>query len=398
MKHGATIVAAAMLALAAPLAAFAENAPGITATEIKIGQTMPYSGPVSILGEIGRAGAAYFKKINDEQGGVNGRKIDLISVDDGYIPAKTVEQTRKLVEQDGVAFLFNSLGGHTNNAVRPYLNQRKIPQIFAQYGTIRPAEAIQFPWTMNLQVSNQAEGRILTRYILATVKEPKIAVLYQHDALGQELLEGIRDVLGDKAGTILIKTASYEVTDPSTDAQVVELQASGANVFMNLALGKAFAQSVRKAASLNWRPLYVLFEGSGQPDVLKSAAIDHGVGFIQGAALKDPLDPQWKDDAGMKEYMVWAEKYYPRGKTLGLAVAGYTAAQALILVLKQCGNDLSRDNIMRQAGNLHNVTLPMLIPGVTLNTSATERFPMKQLRLERFNGEHWVIFSEPQSG
>jgi branched-chain amino acid transport system substrate-binding protein len=395
MKHAALLAAA--VALTAPLAALADNAPGITATEIKIGQTMPYSGPVSILGEIGRAGAAYFAMIN-EQGGVNGRKIVMLSVDDGYIPAKTVEQTRKLVEQDGVALLFNSLGGHTNNAVRPYLNQHHVPQIFAQYGTIRPAEALQFPWTMNLQVSNQAEGRILTRYILANVKEPKIAVLYQHDALGQELLEGIREALGDKADKLLVKTASYEVTDPSADAQVVELQASGANVFMNLALGKAFAQATRKAASLNWRPLYVLFEGSGQPDVLKAAAIDHGAGFISGAALKDPLDPQWKDDAGMKGYQAWAEKYYPRGKTNALGVAGYTAAQALVLVLKQCGNDLSRDNIMKQAGSLHEVSLPMMLPGTTLNTSATERFPMKQLRLMRFNGERWVIFTEPQSG
>ena len=375
----------------------ADNAPGITATEIKIGQTMPYSGPVSMLGEIGRSGAAYFQMIND-QGGVNGRKITLISLDDGYIPAKTVEQTRKLVEEQDVAFLFNSLGGHTNNAVRPYLNAKHIPQIFAQYGTIRPAEAAKFPWTMNLQVSNQTEGRILTKYILATVPEPKIAVLYQHDALGQKLLEGIREALGDKADKLIVKTASYEVTDPSSDAQVVELQASGANVFLDLALGKAVAQAMRKSASLGWRPLHVLFEGSGQPEVLKTAAIDHGVGFISGAALKDPLDPQWHDDAGMKEYQAWADKYYPRGKTNALGVAGYTAAQAMVLVLKQCGSDLSRDNVMKQAGSLHDVTLPMLLPGIRLNTSATERFPMKQLRLMRFNGERWVIISEPQGG
>jgi ABC-type branched-subunit amino acid transport system substrate-binding protein len=392
-----TAIAVAAGVIVSAGAAFADNAPGVTATEIKIGQTMPYSGPVSMLGDIGRAGLAYFQMIND-QGGVNGRKITLITLDDGYIPAKTVELTRKLVEEDGVAFLFNSLGGHTNNAVRPYLNAHHIPQIFAQYGTIRQAEAVKFPWTMNLQVSNQTEGRILTKYILANVPAPKIAVLYQHDALGQELLEGIRQVLGDKADTLIVKTASYEVTDPSTDAQVVELQASGANVFLDLALGKALAQAVRKSGSLGWRPLHLLFEGSGDPAILKATAVDHGVGMISGAAIKDPLDPQWRDDAGMKQYQAWVEKYYPRGKNSALGVAGYTAAQAMVLVLKQCGNDLSRDNIMRQAGSLHDVTLPMLLPGITINTSQTERFPLKQLRLMRFNGERWVIISEPQSG
>ncbi len=358
---------------------------------------MPYSGPVSMLGEIGRASTAYLQMIND-QGGVSGRKITLISDDDGYIPARTVEATRKLIEQDGVAFLFNSLGGHTNNAVRPYLNTKHIPQIFAQYGSILPAEAVKFPWTVNLQVPNDTEGRILARYVLNQRPNAKIAVLYQNDVLGRDLLIGLREVLGDKADRMIVKALSYEITDPSVEGQVVELQNSGADVFMNFALGKAFAQSIHKAAALNWRPLYILFEGSGQPNVLKAAGIGQGAGFIAGAALKDPLDPQWHDDAGMKRYLLWADKYYPRGKDSPLAVAGYTAAQALIVVLLQCGNDLSRANVLRQTLNLRDVTLPMLLPGITLNSSETKRFPLKQLRLMRFNGERWVIFSGPQSG
>jgi ABC-type branched-subunit amino acid transport system substrate-binding protein len=398
MKNARTAVIAAVICMSVPLGnAHAENAPGITATEIRIGQTMAYSGAVSMLGELGRADVAYFQMINDE-GGINGRKITLISLDDAYNPAKTVELTRKLVEQDGVAFLYHSLGGHTNNAVRPYLNARRIPQIFAQYGSIRRAESVKFPWTVNLQVSNWTEGRILTEYVLSQKPNPKIAILYQHDELGAILLEGVREVLGDRADKLIVKAASYEPTDPSTDAQVVELQASGADVFLDLAIGRPVAQAIRKAASLGWRPMHLLFEGAGQPDVLKSAAIDHGVGFIAGAALKDPLDPQWRDDAGMKQYQAWADKYYPRGKTNAIAVAGYTAAQAMVVVLKQCGNDLSRENILRQTLNLYHVSLPMLLPGITLNSSETDRFPLKQLRLMRFNGERWMIFSEPQSG
>jgi branched-chain amino acid transport system substrate-binding protein len=397
MKAKSLVIAIAVLSALPMRGVLAANAPGVTATEIKIGQTMPYSGPVSMLSELGRASIAYFQMIND-QGGVNGRKITLISLDDGYIPARTVEATRKLVEQDGVAFLFNSLGGHTNNAVRPYLNARHIPQIFAQYGSIEPDEAVKYPWTINLQVPNDTEGRILTRYVLSQRPNAKIGILYQHDVLGQDLLRGVRQVLGDRADKMIVKAVSYEITDPSVDAQVVELQNSGADVFLDFALGKAFAQSIRKAAALGWRPLYVLFEGSGDPAVLKAAAIDHGVGFIAGAPLKDIRDPQWRDDAGMKQYIAWADKYFPRGRDNPIAVAGYSAALAIVVVLNQCGNDLSRENIMRETLRLHGVALPMLLPGITLNTSETDRFPLKQMRLMRFDGARWMVISEPQSG
>lgn len=395
MKEKLLCIAIASLWILPLSGALGENAPGVTATEIKIGQTMPYSGPVSMTGDIGRAGAAYFEMVND-QGGVNGRKITLISLDDGYIPAKTVEATRKLVEQEGVAFLFNSLGGHTNNAVRPYLNANHIPQIFAQYGSIEPEEALKYRWTTNLQVPNDTEGRILTQYVMTAKPNAKIGILYQNDVLGRDLLLGVRQALGDSAAKTIVSAVSYETTDPSVDAQVVELQNAGANVFLDLALGKAFAQSIRKASSLGWRPLYVLFEGSDDPALLKSAAIDHGVGFVVGAPYKDVRDPQWQGDAGMRQYVAWAEKYFPRWKDNPFAVSGYTAAEAMVVVLKQCGTDLSRANIMRQTLNLRSVALPMLLPGITLNTSETDRFPLKQMRLMRFDGTRWVIISGVQ--
>ena len=375
-------------------AALAENAPGITATEIKIGQTMPYSGPLSAWGTVGKTEMLYFKMINDE-GGINGRKIALISVDDAYSPPKTVEQVRRLVEQDQVAFIFNGVGVASNFAVRKYLNERGVPQLFAY----APAEAFNdpkhFPWSIPYLPSLYMSGRMAARYFLKHAPNGKIAVIYQNDNSGREHVRGLREGLGDRAGMI-VKEASYELTDPTVDTQIVALQASGADTFYNAAALKFASQSIRKSAEIGWKPLQFLsYTSSSVAAVLKPAGLDKATGIVSAAVAKDFMDPQWQDDPATKDYRAWLAKYDPNANPAdGFVAAGYSSPMVLIQVLKQCGDDLSRANIIRQAANLHDVKLPWLLPGIAFSTSPTDYQGIKTMRFLRFNGERWVLLSD----
>jgi branched-chain amino acid transport system substrate-binding protein len=376
-----------------------DNAPGITDTEIKIGQTMPYSGPISGYSTIGRAELAYFKMINDG-GGINGRKINLISLDDGYSPPKTVEQIRKLVEEDKVAFIFQSLGDVTNAAVEKYLNDRGIPQLFLGDGSSRWDDPKHFPWTMAWQPSYRTEGRIDAAYILQNKPNAKIAVLVQDSLGGKDFMSGLDEGLGDRAKTMIVKELTYQVTDPTIDSQIDLLQASGADTFFDILVPKFAAQAIRKLWDINWKPLHMLaLVSSSVGGTLKPAGLDKSAGIVSVSFLKDPNDPQWNSDPGMKQWRAWMDKYYPDGdRSDGANVYGYLIGQTLVQVIKQCGNDLSRANIMHQAANLHDLELPLLLPGIRINTSPTDYRPVKQLQPMRFNGRNWELFGNVLSG
>ncbi len=371
------------------------NAPGVTATEIKLGQTMPYSGPASAYGTIGRAEAAYFAMIN-EQGGVNGRKINLVSLDDGYSPPKTFEQTRRLVEQDQVAFIFSSLGTPTGSVVHKYLNEHQVPQLFQASGATFWADPKNFPWTMGWQPNYQTEGAIYGRYLLQHDPDAKIAVLYQNDDAGRDYFGGFKTGLGEEAAKkMIVAVATYEVTDPTIDSQIVSLQGSGATVLFNNSTPKFAAQAIRKVYDVGWKPTQFLMSvATSVTAVMEPAGFDKGQGIITAQYLKDPNDPQWQDDAGMNDWRAFMKKYYPEGN-LGDAfnVTGYAEAQTLVQVLKQCGNNLSRENVMRQAANL-DMKLPLLLPGVKIHTAAVDFSPIKEMRLARFEGKQWVLFGE----
>jgi branched-chain amino acid transport system substrate-binding protein len=387
------------LVFAHPAAAQKNYAPGVTDTELRIGQTMPYSGPVSAAGAVGLAELAYFRMLND-QGGVNGRKINLISLDDGYTPPKTVEQTRKLVEEEGVAFIFGSLGTPTNAAIQKYLNDRKVPQLFITPGTDRFADPAHFPWTMRFLPSYRMESRIYGHYIRETKPDAKVAVLYQNDDFGKDLLQGLKEGLGDLSAKLIVATASYEVTDPGIDSQIVSLQASGADTLLTAATAKFAAMSIRKVYDIGWRPMHFLDEiGSAVGAVLRPAGIEKSIGLISSTYIKDPTDPRWKDDPAYLAWRAWMEKYNPKADPADIYnVNAYNTAMTLVQVLKQCGDDLSRENIMRQAANLHDLALPMLQPGITISTSPSDYEPVKQLRLVRFDGETWAPFGEVMQG
>jgi branched-chain amino acid transport system substrate-binding protein len=378
-----------------PAAAQKTNAPGVTATEIKIGQTMPYSGPASAWGAVGRAEVAYFKMIN-EQGGINGRRITLLSVDDAFSPPKTVEQTRRLIEKEGVSIIFGSLGPG-NLAVREYLNDQHIPQLFVLAPTERYNDPQHFPWTMGLQPTYYLDGKVHARYLLAHKPDAKIAILHENEQIAIEAVKGFEDGLGDKAGTLIAKKLSYEISDPTIDSQMVTLKGSGADAFYNVSSPKFAAQSIRKANELGWKPLHFLAYGSQSISaVLEPAGLENAIGVISATFGKDPTDPRWKNDPNTKEFLAWLQKYYPGGKASDIFIgAGWAFAQPLVYVLKQCGDDLSRENIMRQATNLHNVALSWLLPGVTLNTSPTDYQPIKEMREMRFNGLTWELLGEP---
>jgi branched-chain amino acid transport system substrate-binding protein len=375
-------------------------APGVSDTEIKLGQTMPYSGPASAYGAIGHAEAAYFRMVN-EQGGVNGRKITFLSLDDGYSPPKTLEQTRKLVEQDQVAFIFGTLGTPTNTAIRKYLNDHKVPQLLIATGGTQFGDPKNFPWTMPFAPpSYRIEGSIYGRYILANKPDAKVAVLYQNDDLGKDLLDGLKDGLGDKAAKMIVATATYEVTDPKIDSQIVALQGSGADTLFTAATPKFAAQSIRTAYDIGWKPLHFIdYAGSAVSAVLVPAGLEKSIGLISIAYLKDPTDPRWKDDPGYKDWLAWMKKYNPDANIAEVYnVVGYSSAMLMVEVLKQCGNDLSRERVMKEAASLKNVSLPMMQPGIVLNTSSTNYFPVKQMRPVRFNGKTWVPFGELIAG
>jgi branched-chain amino acid transport system substrate-binding protein len=372
-----------------------EYGPGASDTEVKIGNTMPYSGPASAYGIIGKTETAYFTMIN-EQGGINGRKINFISRDDGYSPPKTVELVRKMVEEDQVLFMFSTLGTPTNAAIHRYLNDNKVPQLFVATGADQWNDPQRFPWTMGLIPSYGTEAHIYARYILKHLPNAKIAVLYQNDDFGKDYLNGLRDGLGDKAAKMIVATQSYETTDPTVDSQVVALQGSGADVLLTVAIPKFAAQAIRKVYDIGWKPTQFLTSVSNSVGtVMKSAGLEKGVGIISAAFAKDPTDPQWQ---GTPEYKEWLEfmKKYNTSANLGdvQGAIGYTYAQTIVAVLKACGNNLTRENVMKQAASLHDVTMPMLLPGITLSTSATDFAPIKQMQLERFDGTTWKLFGE----
>jgi len=367
-------------------------APGVTDTEIKLGQTMPYSGPASSYSTIGKAEAAYIKMIN-EKGGVNGRKINLISLDDGYSPPKTVEQVRRLVEQDGVAAIFNPLGTPTNSAIQKYLNDHKVPQLFVATGATKWGDPEHFPWTIGWQPTYQTEGHIFAKYILDHVPNARIGVLYQNDDYGKDYLKGLKDGLGDKAAKLIVASVSYEVTDPTIDSQILTLQASGANVFYDVTIPKFAAQAIRKSYDIGWKPLHLLNSVSASvSSVLKPAGFDKSIGIVSLLYLKDPTDPQWSKDKGFEDWLAWMKKYYPDGDVTDTFNAyGYTVAQGLVQTLKQCGDNLSRENIMKQAANL-NMTLPMLLPGIKVSTGPKQFFPIREMQLAKFDGKVWSLF------
>jgi branched-chain amino acid transport system substrate-binding protein len=373
----------------------AENAPGVTDTEIKIGQTIPYSGPASAYGVIGRTEAAYFKMIN-EQGGVNGRKINFISLDDAYSPPKTVEQVRRLVEQEHVAFLANTLGTAPNAAIRQYCNDNKVPQLFVQSGAPMFADPMHFPWTIPAIPSYQTEGHIYAKHILATKPDARIAVLYQNDDFGKGYLNGLRDVFGPDRANMIIKEVSYETSEPTVDSQVVTLQGSGADVFLIGATPKFAAQAIRKSFDLGWvATRYLSYVSVSVAAVLKPAGLDKSKGLINASAAIDVTDPRWKDTPDMLAWKAFTDKYMSATEFVdALAAAGFGYAPTIVQVLKQCGNDLSRENIMRQAANLKNFHSPLLWPGITLNTSPTNFNTIRQLQLATFNGANWEPVGE----
>lgn len=389
--------ASVVLATFAATLATAEKhyGPGVTDTDIKIGQTMPYSGPASSYGTVGKAEAAYFAKINAE-GGVNGRKITLISVDDGYSPPRTVEQVRRLVEQEEVLLIFSVLGTPTNAAVQKYLNAKKIPQLFCASGGSEFGDPQHFPWTMGWRPNYRSEARVYAKYILKARPDAKIAVLYQNDDLGKDYLKGLHEGLGDKASSLIVSEVSYEVTDPTVDSQIVTLNASGANTLLNFSTPKAAAQAIRKVYDLGWRPLHLVANvGSSVATVLKPAGLEKSVGLLTAAFLKDPTDKQWQNDPSYREWLAWMKQYYPEGDTSDFYnVYGYGLAQTLVHVLKQSGDDVTRDNIMRQAASVKNLTLPMLLPGVKVSIAATDYYPIKQMWMQRFDGKQWVLFGD----
>jgi branched-chain amino acid transport system substrate-binding protein len=390
---------AALLLAAGPIVAAESNAPGVTATEIKIGNTMPYSGPASAYGAIGKADAAYFQMIND-QGGVNGRKINFITLDDGYSPPKTVEQTRRLVEQDEVAFVFDGLGTPSTSAVQKYLNQKKIPQIFVATGASKWGDPANFHWTMGWQPDYQTEAKIYAKYILQNKPNAKIAIIWQNDDFGKDYLIGLKAGLGDKYDKMVVKDASYEVTDPTIDSQIVSLQASGADTLVIAATPKFAAQTIRKVFDIGWQPLELMTNVSSSVGaVMTPAGPEKGIGVVTTAYGKDPKDPTWQNDPGMAEWRQFMAKYLPDAdQTDANYVFGYAVSRTMVQVLKQCGNDLSRENIMKQAANLKDFELPTLLPGVKINTGPNDYFPIETLQMERWDGKNWVLFGGVISG
>jgi branched-chain amino acid transport system substrate-binding protein len=366
---------------------------GATDTEIKIGQTVPFSGPASAYASIGKAQAAYFKMIN-EQGGVNGRKINLIQYDDAYSPPKAVEQVRKLVEDDEVLLTFQIIGTPSNAAVQKYLNAKKVPQMFAATGASKFTDPKNFPWTLGFNPNYFVEGRIYGQYILKEHPDAKVGVLYQNDDLGKDYLNGIKAGLADKAAKMIVAEASYEVSDPTIDSQVLKIKDAGADLFFSASTPKQAAQAIKKIAELGWHPVHIVdINATSVGAVLQPAGLEASKGLISTNYGKDPGDPQWKDDAGMKRYLDFMAKYYPDGdKNSNFNTYGYSTAQLMVHVLKQCGDDLTRENVLKQATNLKGVELDLALPGIKGNTAPNDYRVNKQLQMMKFNGERWELF------
>jgi ABC-type branched-subunit amino acid transport system substrate-binding protein len=396
-----TILAAAPAALAfggpilavRPARAAKQYGPGVTDNEIKIGNTGPYSGPLSNANSIPLSMAAYFKMINDE-GGINGRKINFISYDDAYSPPKTVEMTRKLVEEDGVLFVAGAVGTPTNSAVWHYMNEHKVPQLFVNTGATKWDDPKGHPWTMGFFVSYRAEGHIYAAYILEHKPDAKVGVLYQNDDYGKDYLNGVLDGLGAKAASLIKVKASYETTDPTVDSQIVQMKGAGCDVLITIAIPKFEAQAIKKVAEIEWKPLFITNGiAASVGAAFKPAGLENCKGIITDNSFKDPTDPAWKDDAGYKSWVAFMDKYRPSGdKSDNGNVYGSSVAATTVQVLKQCGDELTRENLMRQAANLHHFELPMLQAGITVNTSPTDFAPIKQVRMEQFDGERFRTF------
>jgi ABC-type branched-subunit amino acid transport system substrate-binding protein len=368
---------------------------GATDTEIKIGNIMPYSGPASAYGVIGKTEAAYFKKINAE-GGINGRKINFISYDDAYSPPKAVEQARKLVESDEVLFIFNSLGTPSNSAIHKYMNSKKVPQLFVATGATKWNDPKEFPWTMGWQPNYQSETQIYAKYLLKNKPDAKIAVLYQNDDYGKDYLKGLKDGLGAKAASMIIAEESFETTEPTIDSHIVKLKSSGADVFVDIATPKFAAQAIKKVAEIDWKPLHFLNNVSASVgSVIKPAGFQNAQEIISAAYLKDASDPQWNEDPGMKEFYAFLAKDFPDGDRLDQGtVVGYGVAQTLVHVLKQCGDNLTRENVMKQAASIRDFRTEVMLPGIKINTGPDDFAPISQLQLMRFKGERWNLFGD----
>jgi branched-chain amino acid transport system substrate-binding protein len=372
---------------------------GASDTEIKIGNIMPYSGPASAYGVIGKTEEAYFRKINAE-GGINGRKINFISYDDAYSPPKTVEQARKLVESDEVLLIFNPLGTPPNSAIQKYLNSKKVPQLFVATGATKWNDPKDFPWTMGWQPNYQSESQIYAKYILKHKPDAKIAILYQNDDYGKDYVKGLKDGLGAKAASMIVVEESYEVSQPTIDSNIVKLKSLNADVFFNVTTPKFAAQSIKKMAEIGWKPMHILNNVSASiGSTMKPAGFENSQDIISSAYFKDPTDAQWKNDPGMKAWNEFLDKYYPEANRADSAVMyGYNVAQGLVHVLKACGDDLTRANVMKQAASIKNLELGGLLPGVKVNTSPTDFAPISQLQLMKFKGETWELFGEVLSG
>ena len=397
MSWLASFAAAAVFMVAATTGALAQKKydTGVTDTEIKIGNVEAYSGPASAYGVIGKTEDAYFKMIN-EQGGINGRKINFISYDDGYSPPKTVEQIRKLIESDEVFLVFNALGTPTQSAVQKYQNAKKVPQLFVASGASKWNDPKDFPWTMGFQPSYRVEARIFAKYILKTKPDAKVAVFYQNDDLGKDYLAGLKEVFGDKTSQIVIAEESYETTEPSIDSHIVKLKGTGADVVVDIATPKFAAQAIKKIAELEWKPMHVMTDVSiSIGAVMKPAGLDASEGVLSATYIKDASDSQWAADPGMKKFLTFIDKYMPGANISDTNVVyGYAAAQTMVQVLQQAGDTLTRENIMKQAASLKDFAPDTILPGVKLNTSATDFAPIQQLQMMQFKAGKWVMFGD----
>ena len=394
LKSLSSIALTAALALGGSLAYAQPYDPGATDKEIKIGNTSPYSGPASAYASYAKAQAAWFKKINDE-GGINGRKINFITLDDGYSPPKTLEQARKLVEQEKVLFLFATLGTPTNSAIHKYMNQKKVPQLFVQTGASKWGDPKNFPWTMGWQTNYFSEGKVFAQAILENQPNAKIAMIYQNDDFGKDYVAGLEAGLGDKKNMIIARE-TYEVTDPTVDSQMVKLKSTGADVFMNFSTPKFAAQVIKKMAEINWKPVHYMTQVSSSPGAtLVPAGLDNSTGIITTGFFKDPTDPQWKDDKAMLEYNAWFKKYLPNADPLdSYYLQGMLNAQTMEYVLRQAGNNLTRENIMKQAASIKDLQLPLLLPGINVQTGPDDFYPIERLQLAKFNGKEWVLYGK----
>jgi branched-chain amino acid transport system substrate-binding protein len=395
MKSKFVIGFAATILAAHSVAAQPKYDTGASDTEIKIGNTIAYSGPLSAYGIIAKTEDAYFRKINAE-GGIGGRKIKYISYDDAYSPPKTVEQTRKLIEGDEVLFVTSALGTAQNSAVRKYLNDRKVPMLFLTTGAAKWNDPKNFPWTMGFSPNYQSEARIYAKYVLRKKPDAKIAVMYQNDDFGRDYLKGLKDGLGERAGSMIVGEETYDASEPTIDAHVVKLKSTGADVFFNFSSAKFSAQAIRKTFELGWKPLHFITAGSASIGAtIKPAGFDISQGLVSASYVKDPTDPKWRDDPDVKTWNEFLDKYFPEASRIDAqAVLGYAHAQAVIQVLKQCGDDFTRENVMRQAASLKSVSLGMLLPGVTLKTSPDDFAPIEQMQLMKLKGESWELFGD----